>query len=148
MDLTTVSSVLNFYERLEDQTAKFYEELAKNDRYSEGVEMFLDLAKDSRRQKDRVLRAYRECVTDILEVGFSLSGLREADYQFEKETGRDASFQDILRYAINMEETSRRFCQDVSRRSKALLADISREFERAAERKEERKSKLESLLNE
>jgi len=148
VDLTTVSSVLNFYERLEDQTAKFYEELAKNDRYSEGVEMFLDLAKDSRRQKDRVLRAYRECVTDILEVGFSLTGLREVDYQLKRELNRDASLGDVLRAAIDLEENGRRFCQDVSRRSKALLADISREFERAAERKEERKSKLESLLNE
>ena len=147
MDLTTVSSVLNVYERLEDQTAKFYEELAENDRYSKEMEMFLDLAKDSRRQKDRVLRAYRECVTDILEVGFSLTGLREVDYQLKRELNRDASLNDVLRAAIDLEENGRRFCQDVSSRGRALLADISREFERAARRKEERKVRLESLLN-
>ena len=41
MVLYTVSAVVSFYERLEEEAAKFYEELASNERYSEGKGIFL-----------------------------------------------------------------------------------------------------------
>ncbi|MHA1675814.1 MAG: ferritin family protein, partial [Candidatus Njordarchaeales archaeon] len=142
------SAVVSFYERLEEQVAKFYEELASNERYSEGKGIFLALAKEDRRHREMVLRAYREIITDAFEAGFSFTGLRESDYRIDIELAEDLSFSDVLRRALEIEEKIYRFCIDVSEGSKGLLDGLSHVFERVAKRKADRKIRLKSLLEE
>lgn len=148
MDLYTASAIMSFYNKLEEQSARFYEDLADNEKYSEGKEVFLAFAREDRNHSEMVLRAYREVITDAFEAGFSFTGLHESDYRINTELTEDLSYSDILRRAIEIEEKLYRFCADVSEKSRGLLEDISHVFERVAKRKADRKLRLESLLKE
>ena len=144
MGLNTSSAVVTFYEELEERAARFYEQLAE--RYPEVRESFLTFAREARKHREMVLRAYREAITDAFETGFSFTGLNEGDYKINTELTENMSYSDAIKRALEMEEKIHRFCMDVSQRSKGLQADISHTFERAAKRKTERKLILESLL--
>lgn len=148
MDLYTASAVTSFYDKLEEQAARFYENLADNEKYSDGKEIFLAFAREDRKHREMVLRAYREVITDAFEAGFSFTGLQESDYRINTELTEDLSYSDILRRALEIEEKLYRFCTDVSEKSRGLLDDISHAFERVAKRKADRKLRLESLLKE
>ncbi len=142
--LSTASMFISFYGRLEDKTEEFYDEMAKNEKYSEGRETFRAFARESRRQKEMVLRTYREGITDAFEGGFPLAELRESDYEINTELRPHTSFSDALKMALSIEEKSYRFCADASEGTRAL-AGISRAFESVAKQKAERRQKLESL---
>lgn len=148
MDLNTASAVMSFYSRLEERIAGFYSDLASDDKYSWGRETFLTFAKECRRQREMVLRAYRETITDAFEAGFSFTALDVSDYEMNLELTEDLSFTDILKTAIDIEDKSYKFCNDVSESSGALLADIAQVFEWVAVRKAKRKQILQSLLDE
>ena len=147
MELNTASAVVSHYTRLEDEISRFYEELAAKVESPEGREAFAAFAKESKRHRDMVDRAYRHVVTDAFETGFSFAGLNDEDYRIDTGLADDARFQDALRVAIDVEEVSRRLCHDASESSRALLADIAQAFGWVAERKSRRKAKLESLLS-
>jgi len=146
--LNTASLIISFYSRLEDQIAGFYEDLARNERYSDGRGTFLAFAKENKKHKEMVQRTYREVITDAIETGFSFSRLDERDYQVNTSLIEGPSFSDALKMAIDIEDKSFRFCANVSESSKALLADISQAFAWVANRKAKRKDILESLFNE
>lgn len=145
MVLYTASAIMSFYDKLEEQSARFYENLAANEKYSEGKEVFLAFAREDERHKEMVLRTYREVITDAYEAGFSFTGLHESDYRTNTELTEDLSYPNILRKALEIEEKIYRFCMDVSERSRGLMEDVSHVFERVARRKADRKLRLESL---
>ena len=146
MELYTASAIMSFYDKLEEQTARFYEDLVDNEKYIEGKEIFLAFAREDKKHREIVLRAYREVITDAVEVGFSFTGLHESDYSIDTELTEDLSYSDILRKALEIEEKIYKFCVDVSEKSRGLLDDISHVFERVAKRKAERKLRLMSIL--
>lgn len=146
MGFTTLSSALNFYQNLEDSTARSYEKLSADENYSGLREMFLDLARDNIKQKNTVLRMYQEAVTDILEVGSSLEGIREEDYRLPDMPAEGSDMKEVLNYAIILEDCGLRFCLDISKKIRTLLTDISRSFESAAKKKRDRKNRLEAAL--
>ncbi|MGQ9680887.1 MAG: hypothetical protein ACUVV4_09055 [Candidatus Bathyarchaeia archaeon] len=146
MDFTTVSSALNFYEKLEDSSAEFYREMARVEANPIYKEFFRDLAEDNIRQKEAIIRVYRETITDILEVSSSIVGLKEVDYQLDDEPNAGAGLKEALRYALKLEGCSMRFCQDFSEKVENLLTDIGRSFETAAKRKMNRRKKIEAIL--
>jgi len=148
LDLYTASAIMSLYGKLEEQSARFYEDLAANERYSEGGEVFLAFAREDKRHRGMMLRAYQETITDAFEVVHSFSGLRESDYRIDTELTEDLSYSDILRRAAEVEERIYRFCVDVSEKSRELLDDLSHAFEGVAERKASRRLRLESLLEE
>lgn len=147
MELNTASAVISFYSRLEERIRKFYEDLASNKKYSDGSETFQAFAKESRKLREMVLRAYREVITDAIEAGFSFPSLCESDYEIDMDLTDDLSFSDILKIAIYVEEKSYKFCTDVSESSRDLLADITQAFKWVANRKAKRRQILESLLD-
>jgi rubrerythrin len=108
---------------------------------------FAAFAKESKRHRDMVDRAYRQVVTDAFETGFTFTGLNDEDYRIDTQLADDLRFSDALKMAIEVEEVSRRLCSDASESSRALLADIAQAFGWVAERKSKRKATLESLLN-
>lgn len=143
--LNTASAIISFYERLEDQIAGFYENLAQDEKYSEERETFLALSRENRRHKEMVIRAYREVITDAIEAGFSFTGLDESDYAIATELREDLSLHDVLNSAIEIEEKSRKFCNDASESSRDLLADITQSFGWVARRKARRLQTLRSI---
>jgi rubrerythrin len=147
VELNTASAVVSFYTRLEDEISRFYEELAAKVESPEGREAFAAFARESKKNRDMVDRAYRHVVTDAFETGFTFSGLNDEDYRIDTQLEDDLRFSDALKMAIDVEEVSRRLCSDASESSRALLADIAQAFGWVAERKSKRKATLESLLN-
>lgn len=146
MTFHTASAIMSLYGRLEDQAVEFFEALAG--KYLEHNCQFVDLAAEHRKEREMVLRAYREGITDTAEVGFSFEGLDESQYAIELKLKKDRSLTDDLRKALEVEEKTTRFCLDASRSSRGLLSDISQAFERSARRKNDNKRVLERLLEE
>ena len=140
----TASAIISFTERLEDDSSRFYEELAE--KYAEGKETFLSFAKESRKNKVLVVRTYQETITDALEACFSFKGLNLSGYLAETTLTESMNYSDALRMAIELEEKASKFYLDASERSKSLLATIPRAFRKVAERRSNRKLKLKSLL--
>lgn len=144
MELNTASAIINFAGKLEGDSAKFYENVAQ--RYAEGREIFRSFAVENKRNRTLVERAYYEVISDALEACFSFEGLNTDDYLIETESTEDTSYSDMLRMAIEMEDRIQRFYLDAAERSKSLMADVPRAFERVAKKRNERKLKLRSLL--
>jgi len=139
---TTCSAIISFAEKLEDNSSKFYEELAK--KYTEGKETFLAFAQESRKNKMLVTRTYQETITDAIEACFIQINL--SDYLAETTWKEGMSYYDALKKAIELEEKASKFYLDAAERSKSLLATIPRAFRKVAERRNNHKLKLKSLL--
>jgi rubrerythrin len=140
----TTSTIISFSDRLEEGSAKFYEELAA--RFAEHQDTFLAWAKDSRKNKVLVTRTYQETITDALEAGFCFEGLNLRDYAFEKTLPAGASYAEALKKALALEEKAQKFYLDVAERSQALLATIPRAFRRVAETRGRRKTGLQAMM--
>jgi len=139
----TTATIINFSERLEESSAKFYEALAE--RLAEHKDTFLAWAKESRKNKVLITRTYQETITDALEAGFCFEGLNLRGYTFEKTLPAGASHAEALKMAIALEEKAQQFYLDVAERSQALLATIPRAFRRVAETRGRRKVELQAM---
>lgn len=141
---TTASAIISFTEKLEGNSSKFYEELAEM--YVQDRETFLAFAEESKKNKVLVTRTYEETITDAIEACFSFKGLNLSDYPTETTLTKGMSYSDALKTAIELEEKAVKFYSDVAEQSKSLLATIPRAFRKVAERRNDRKLKLKSLL--
>ena len=139
----TVSSVISFVERLEDDSTAFYEELA--DRYDRGRDVFLSFADGSRKNKRAIVRTYRETVSDALETGFSFPGLELDAYDVDTELEEDAGFDAALDKALALERLSVDFYLEAAQGSRSLLATIPMAFKSAAKRREKRQEQLQAM---
>ena len=140
---TTCSAIISFAEKLEGNSSKFYEELAE--KYTEGKETFLVFIKESRKNKVLVTRTYQETISDALEACFIQINL--SDYPAETTLKEGMSYLDALKIAIELEEKANKFYSDAAEQSKSLLATIPRAFKKVAERRNNRKLKLETMRN-
>lgn len=143
MQLTTVSEVISFVGELEDTTAKFYEEIAE--KYPEGEDIFLSLAKENKKNKLLIQRVYNEVVSDALETGFSFEDLGVDDYLIEINLAEGVSLPNVLKKALDIEEKIQKFYLKAARVSKSFLADVPRVFEKIGKKRDERREKLKSL---
>jgi len=139
----TASTIISFAEKLEEDSAKFYDELAK--RYVEGKEIFLSFSEESKKNKTLITRTYQETISDALEACF-IEGLNLSEYLTEIRLEEDTSYSDALKMAMELEEKARKFYSDAAEKSESLLATIPSAFRKVAERRNNRKSKLKSLL--
>jgi len=140
---TTCSAIISFAEKLEGNSSKFYEELTE--KYKEGKEMLLAFIKESRKNKVLVTRTYQETISDALEACFIQINL--SDYPAETTLKEGTSYLDALKIAIELEEKANKFYSDAAEQSKSLLATIPRAFKKVAERRNNRKLKLKTMLN-
>ena len=140
---TTCSAIISFAGKLEDTYSRFYEKMAE--KYIEGRETFLAFAKESRKNKVLVTRTYQENITDALEACFIQINL--SDYLAETTLTEDMRYSTALKTAIELEKKTSKFYLDVAEQSKPLLATIPRAFRKIAERRNNRKLKLKSLLS-
>ncbi len=140
---TTCSAIISFAEKLEGNSSKFYEELAE--KYTEDKEIFLAFAKESRKNKVLVTRTYQETITDALEACFIQINL--SNYLAETTLKEGMSYLDALKIAMELEEKASKFYLDIAERSESLLATIPRAFRKVAERRNNRKLKLNLLLD-
>ena len=143
MALNTASEVISFAKNLEESGRKFYEDLAQ--RYIEGRETLLSLAKENVRNIVEIERAYYGVITDAIEGCFAFN-INPDEYIFKTELAENASYSDALDSAAEMEEKIVRFYSDAAEQSQSLMADIPRAFRMVIKKRSSRRPKLESLL--
>lgn len=143
--LYTASAFISFHGRLEDEARNFYESLLDDERCKEVKDTFAAFVKENQQQKVRILRSYQEVITDALEAAFPQNNLDEKDYEIDADVTDELNFLDIIKKAIDIEETCYRFCWDAGESLSGLLADVPEAFIWVAKRKIRRKGKLESL---
>jgi rubrerythrin len=143
MGISTCSGAISLSRELENESAKFYEELSK--RHEGDKDLFLDFAKENTKYVKQIERAYYGVITDAIEGCFAFD-LNAEDYQLEAKLPKDASYSEALRKALAIEEKILKFYQVASEQSKHLMADVPRSFTLVAKKRSERIPKLKELL--
>ena len=137
MKLQTASATISFAKKLEDESAKFYEDLAQ--RYTEGKDTFLSFAKENGKNVVQIERAYYGVITDAIEGCFAFN-LNPDEYTVKTELAEEASYSEALDKAVEIEEKIIRFYLDAAEQSKSLLADVPRVFTMIAKKRSSRMS--------
>lgn len=135
MDLATFGAIMSFGLELEQKAAAFYDSAARGAL----EEPFASLAKNARKRAVRIERARREGIAEmILEP---ITGMNSDDYLLELTP--DAEETELLRQAIALEETTRRFYIDAA--GKIPVREVVRTCIRMAKESERRGAELEKL---
>ena len=145
MRLNTCSSAISLAKELENESAKFYESISR--RYAQDANLFLSFANENKKIITQVERAYYGVITDALEGCFAFD-LDPDEYKITTELPDKASYFDAVKKAIEIEEKVIKFYSDAAAQSEGLMADVPRAFKLVAKKRDGRKPKLESLLEE
>jgi len=142
MELNTASAAIGFAKTLEEDSAKFYEDLSR--RYPQNEETFLALVKENRKNAAQVQRAYYEVITDAIEGCFAFN-MNTDEYTLKTELAEETGYAEALEQAVAIEERIIKFYLDAAEQSKSLLADVPRTFKMIARKRDNRLSMLMSL---
>jgi len=143
MKIITASMAVSFSRRLEEDSSKFYEQLAQ--RYPKYKETFLSMIKENKKNIKVVEREYYEVITDALESCFSFD-MDTDNYTFNTELDEEISFYNAVNKTVEMEDKIIEFYLVAARQSKSLMADLPKAFENMSKRRNNRKLKLKSLI--
>jgi len=142
MKLHTASETISFIKQLEEESAKFYEDLPR--KYSNDEDVWLTFAKENRKYAAQVQRAYQFVITDAIEGCYAFE-LDSDDYTFETELPANANYSDALDKAVEIEEKILKFYKVAAEQSMDLMADVPRNFVIVAKKRSNRIPKLKSL---
>ncbi len=137
MELGTFGAILSFAIELEQQAMRFYKQSAQGD----FTDLFAELEKGSRKRVERLERARREGVAEmILEP---ITGLKSEDFSIELDP--NATPQVLLKQAQALEQTCARFYQEAS--SKLPIREVVRLLQRLANENQQRLEALSKFLS-
>jgi rubrerythrin len=142
----TASAIMSYAEKLEEDSAAFYERLAE--RFEHRRESFLRFAKESKKNGTHLVRTYQETITDALEASYAFEGLVLPGFDFEALSVGDTSFEEALGMALEIEQEVPALYSKIADLAQALLATIPRAFRRVAKNRRARQEVLQSMLNE
>ena len=143
MQINTCSGAISLSRELENESAKFYQELSK--RFEKDKDLFLTFAKENAKHVTQIERTYYGVITDAIEGCFAFD-LNPEDFQVKAEPTRDSSYSNALKEALGMEEKILNFYRIAAEQSKHLMADVPRSFTLVAKKRNERIPKLKELL--
>ncbi len=143
MAISTCSGAISLSRELENESAKFYQELSK--RFEKDKDLLLAFAKENTKYVTQIERAYYGVITDAIEGCFAFD-LNPEDYQVRGAPSKDASYSDALKEALANEEKILKFYGIAAEQSKHLMADVPRSFTLVAKKRNERLPKLKELL--
>jgi len=143
MGISTCSEAISLSRELENESAKFYQELSK--RFEKDKDLFLTFAKENSKYISQIERAYYGVITDMIEGCFAFN-LNPEDYQVKAAPSKEANYSDALKEALAMEEKILKFYAVAAEQSKHLMADVPRNFTLVAKKRNERLPKLKALL--
>jgi len=143
MGISTCSGAISLARELENESAKFYQELTK--KYEKDKDLLLAFAKENAKYISQIERAYYGVITDAIEGCFAFD-LNPEDYQVKSAPSEDASYSDALKEALGIEEKILTFYGVAAEQSKHLMADVPRSFTLVAKKRNERIPKLQALL--
>jgi hypothetical protein len=142
MKLQTASSVISFARELEEDSAKFYQELAQ--RYPQNEDSFLAFAKENKKFVVQTERAYYGVISDAIEGCFAFD-LDSEKYTMEIVLTESTEQADAVSEALKIEQMITKFYTDAANQSESLMADVPRTFKLIVKKRGERAAKLESL---
>ena len=142
MGISTCSGAISLSRELENESAKFYQELAKS--YEQDKDLFLNFAKENAKYVTQIQQAYYGVITDAIEGCFAFD-LNPEDYKVRAVPVKEAHYANVLKEALAMEEMIVGFYQVAAEQSKHLMADVPRAFTLVAKKRNERIQKLKSL---
>ena len=142
MKLQTASSVISFAKSLENDSAKFYQDLSQ--RHTEDKDALLAFAEENGKNVVQIERAYYGVISDAIEGCFAFDVDPEV-YAIETSLDENMNYSDALRKAIEMEEKIVQFYTEAAEQSKSLMADVPRAFMRVVKKRGDRIAKLRSL---
>jgi len=143
MKLHTASETISFVKDLEEQSAKFYENLSQ--RFAKDKDLWINLAKENRRFATQIQRAYYSVITDAIEGCFAFD-LESQEHAIETEISERASYSDAVDMALSMEKKIIDFYHTAADQSMALLADVPRNLKMVTKKRKNRIDKLKSLI--
>ena len=142
MILHTASEGITLANKLENDSAGFYEELSR--RFTKDAEIFLSFAKDNKKNVAQIQRVYYGVITDALEGSYAFN-LDSDEYIIDVSLQEKQTYSQILSQAIKLEEKIIKFYSDAAEQSKCLMADVPRAFILIAKKRNGRLSSLKSL---
>jgi hypothetical protein len=142
MILHTASEGITFARKLEDDSAKFYEELAR--RYSQNADGFVAFAKENKKNITQIERAYYGVITDAIEGCFAFN-LDAGDYTLNVSVPEGADYAAVLNQAVALEDKIIKFYTVAAEQSRSLMADVPRAFTLVARKRADRIAKLKAL---
>jgi rubrerythrin len=143
MIINTCSGVMSFAKELENESAKFYQNLSQ--RFVKEKDVFLSFAKENGEYITQIERAYYGVISDAIEGCFAFN-INPEEYALKTELSEKASYSEALAQAIKIEEKIIKFYSDAADQSKSLMADVPRTFKIVAKKRSNRYSMLKSLL--
>jgi hypothetical protein len=145
MIIHTASEGVTLAKKLENDSAKFYEDLAQQ--YTKEAETFLSFAKENKKNVAQTERVYFGVITDAIEGCYAFN-LETDKYKLDTIIVASATLGDSIKRAIAIEDTIIKFYSDAAEQSKPLMADVPRAFAiLARKRTESRKPQLMALIN-
>jgi rubrerythrin len=143
MKLQTAAEVISFAKKLENESARFYEDLSQ--KYARDKDVFHSFTQENGKYVVRFQRAYYSVISDAIEGCFAFA-INPDEYSFETELAGNTSYYDALHTALEIEEKMIKFYSDAAEQSKLLMADVPRAFAFIAKKRQSRKPQLRSLL--
>jgi hypothetical protein len=143
MILHTASEVITLSKKLENDSAIFYENLARQ--HARAAGSFLSFAGENRKNVAQIERAYYGVITDAIEGCFAFN-MNADDYTLITAIGDEAGYADVLKQVMEMERKIMAFYADAAGQSKSLMADVPRAFMMIARKRENRLAQLDSLF--
>ncbi|MBI2832022.1 MAG: hypothetical protein HYX79_07175 [Chloroflexi bacterium] len=140
MRLHTCSEVISLGRKLEEESARLYEELSR--RYNN--QELQSFALDNKKYITQIERAYHGVISDAIEGCFAFD-MESDDYNIADNQAQGTTLADALNRAIEMEHKMIRFYTDAAAQSNDLLADIPRAFRFVIGKRKSRIEKLETL---
>jgi rubrerythrin len=143
MILHTASEGITFAKKLENDSAKFYEDAAQ--RNTRAAETFLSFASENRKNISQIERAYYGVITDAIEGCIALN-INPDNHTLKTAIKDGAAHADVLNQAVEIENKIIEFYSEAAEQSKSLMADVPRAFMMIVKKRENRLEKLDSLL--
>lgn len=143
MIINTCSGAMSLAKELENESAKFYQNLSE--RFTKDKDLFLSFVKENGAYITQVERAYYGVITDAIEGCFAFN-LNPEEYALKTNLGENESYSDLVKRAIEIEEKILKFYSDAAEQSKSLMADVPRAFKMVVKKRNHRPSTLKSLL--
>lgn len=145
MKLVTMAAVMSFVTKIEGDSGKFYQELAG--KYPKTEETFLSFAEQNKRNEKFIKQTYFGVITDTIEACYSFEGLDTGDYEFDTDSGSVSSLANVVKKALEIEDKIQAFYIRAADLSNSMMADVPRAFKKTAQKREDRKLKLKSILD-
>jgi hypothetical protein len=142
MILHTASEGITLARKLENDSAGFYEELAR--RNQQHVESFLAFARENKKNIAHIDRVYYGVITDAIEGSYAFN-MESDKYTLDSSSSKTKSNPEMLKQALLIEGKIIEFYSDAAEQSQSLMADLPRAFTMIAKKRNNRISSLKLL---